>query len=492
VAIFKRREKRNLAKWLNYLDSLGSAESASGVAVNEDSAMTAASVVACLRVLSTTMAMLPLPVYRRLQTGGKERAYDHPLYTILHDSPNNYQTAYEFRQQMMMHLLLYGNHYSLMDFDPQIGIIRGLIPFPEPARMEVALFGTEPRYQYTRQDGSKLVFTQNEVLHFRGMSSNGLMGVNLMDTGRDQIGLALALQAFAGRFFKNGANIGGVLEHPGTLSADAQNRLRAGWEKAYSGVTNAHKVAILEEGMKYTRMGATPEEAQALESRKFQTLEVARIFGVPPHMIGDLERATFSNIEHQGIEFVTYCLSPWCKLIEQRIWKQLLNDVEKQSMFAEFNVSALMRGDYKSRQEGLAIQRQNGIINADEWRELESFNPIGGTDGTTYMVIGNMMPVGQKKDEPPKADPEDDKDEKDDKEDPKDRAFNILLADAVTRICKREATDLQRKDFDIVRHEEYVRTVMEPIYKAFAMDGLDDFVRSHCDAIMAGRSNRGT
>ena len=240
MAIFRRKEKRNLAKWLNYLDSLGSAESTSGVVVNESSAMTAASVVACLRVLSTTMAMLPLPVYRRLQTGGKERAYDHPLYTILHDSPNNYQTAYEYRQQMMMHLLLYGNHYSLMDYDPEIGVIRGLIPFPDPARMEVALFGTEPRYQYTRMDGTKLVYTQNEVLHFRGMSSNGLLGVNLMDTGRDQIGLALALQSFAGRFFKNGANIGGVLEHPGTLSADAQKRLRDGWEKAYSGVTNAH------------------------------------------------------------------------------------------------------------------------------------------------------------------------------------------------------------------------------------------------------------
>ena len=490
MAIFKRREKRNLTKWFNYLDALGGTESASGVAVNEDSAMTAASVVACLRVLSTTMAMLPLPVYRRIPTGGKDRAYDHPLYTILHDSPNNYQTAYEFRQQMMMHLLLYGNHYSLMDHDQETGAIRGLIPFPEPARMEVALYGTEAAYQYTRRDGTKQTFTQNEVLHFRGMSSNGLMGVNLMDTGRDQIGLALALQTFAGRFFKNGASLGGVLEHPGTLSADAQKRLREGWERAYSGVSNAHKVAILEEGLKYTRMGATPEEAQALESRKFQTLEVARIFGVPPHMIGDLERATFSNIEHQGIEFVTFCIAPWCKLIEQRIWKQLLNDIEKQSMFAEFTVAALMRGDYKSRQEGLNIMRQNGVINANEWRELESFNPIPTEEGTLYLVNGNMTKPGAP---PPKDDTEVEPKDDESKDDKKsDRAFNVLLADAVTRICKREMADLQKKDFDIVRHEEYVRTVMEPIYKAFAMDGLDEFVRSHCDAIMAGRSNRGT
>lgn len=485
MAIFKRREKRNLTKWLNWLDTMGSVESASGVPVNEDSAMTAASVVACLRVLSTTMAMLPLPLYKRLVPTGKERAYDHPLYYILHDSPNNYQTAYEYRQQAMMHILLHGNHYALINRDPNTGDITGLIPFPDPTSMEVALFGTEPRYIYTLSNGTKTpAMTQDEVFHLRGMTSNGLVGMNVLDAGKDQIGLALALQTYASKFFKQGGNLGGTLEHPGTLSKEAQDRLRASWDKAYGGVNNAHKVAILEEGMKFSKMGATPEEAQALESRKFQTLEVARIFGIPPHMIGDLERATFSNIEHQAIEFVTFCIAPWAKMIEQRIGKQLLNDVERKTMFAEFTLAALMRGDYKSRQEGLAIMRQNGIVNADEWREMESFNPIGGMEGETYMVIGNMYPVGQSptNQAPPEEKPKDDEEKKD------DRAFRIMYADALDRICKRRMADLQKNNYDPDKHAEYVRTVMEPVYTAFGLPGLDAFVQSQ----VAERSNRGT
>jgi HK97 family phage portal protein len=259
--------------------------------------------------------------------------------------------------------------------------------------MEVQLFENEPRYKYTLSSGESVVLWQDQVLHIRGMSTNGLLGVDLLNKGREQIGLALALQKYAAKFFGRGANISGVLEHPETLSKEAQERLKAAWDKTYSGIENAHKVAILEEGMKFAKMGASPEEAQALESRKFQTLEVARIFGVPPHMIGDLERATFSNIEHQGIEFVTFCIAPWATLIEQRISKQLLNSNERRLYFAEFSLEALMRGDYKSRQEGLHIQRQDGVINANEWRALENMNPIEGEVGTAYLVNGNMISV---------------------------------------------------------------------------------------------------
>jgi HK97 family phage portal protein len=388
----KKRSDR-YGKWDKWLDLMGASQASSGVYVGEDSAMTAASVLACLRLLSFTMAMLPLPLYEKLSTGGKRKATEHPLYYILHDSPNGYQTAFEYRQQVMTNMLLYGNHYSLIGRDKASGEVTELLPLFSPTSMEVQLFENEPRYKYTLSSGESVVLWQDQVLHIRGMSTNGLLGVDLLNKGREQIGLALALQKYAAKFFGRGANISGVLEHPETLSKEAQERLKAAWDKTYSGIENAHKVAILEEGMKFAKMGASPEEAQALESRKFQTLEVARIFGVPPHMIGDLERATFSNIEHQGIEFVTFCIAPWATLIEQRISKQLLNSNERRLYFAEFSLEALMRGDYKSRQEGLHIQRQDGVINANEWRALENMNPIEGEVGTAYLVNGNMISV---------------------------------------------------------------------------------------------------
>jgi len=483
--IFKREKRMTLSEWINALDAMGSVESASGEPVGEDTAMTSSAVVACIRVLSTTIAMLPYPLYKRLDNGGREPAYDHPLYALLHDSPNNYQTAYEWRQQLITHVLLHGNAYSLIVRDGASGRITELLPFTYPANMEVSLVGNEPVYRYRLQNGSVSQHLQSEVLHIRGMSSNGLLGLATLDKSRDTIGLSLALQKFASKFFKNGANIGGALEHPATLSKDAADRLRAGWEKAYSGNNNAFKVAILEEGMKYSKFGATPEEAQALESRKFQTLEVSRIFGVPPHMIGDLERATFSNIEHQGIEFVTFCLMPWAKNIEQRTAKQLIDAYERKEYFAEFTMAALMRGDYKSRQEGLNIMRQNGIINADEWRALENFNPIGGKEGTLYLVNGNMIQVGA---EPPKPEPPVEPDPKKEKS-KDDRAFAVLVKDADDRIRKREEAD--RKP-DPARHAEFVRTVLEPIYTAFDRQGLDEAVSARCEWLKEGSGNRGT
>ncbi len=389
----KWQEKRNLAKWEQWLDLLGATPASSGAYVGESEVLTLSSVLACIRVLSFTMAMLPLPLYEKQNNGGKRKATNHPLYYLIHDSPNNYQTAFEYRQQMMTNLLLHGNHYSLIIRDNFSGEVQALLPFAYPSRMESQLFVNEVRYRYQLENGEPVTLGQNDVLHIKGLSTNGLLGLNLIEKAREPLGLALALQEFAARFFGNGANIGGVLEHPGNLSKEAAERLRTSWTKTYQGISKSHKVAILEEGMKFAKMGASPEEAQALESRKFQTLEVSRIFGVPPHMIGDLERATFSNIEHQGIEFTTYCIQPWATLIEQRISKQLLSAGERRFYFAQFSLEALMRGDYKSRQEGLHIQRNDGVISANEWRAMENLNPIDGEEGDAYLVNGNMISV---------------------------------------------------------------------------------------------------
>lgn len=499
-------EKRifSLAKWEEFLDLMGATPSSSGVNVSESSAMETSSVLACLRVLSFTMAMLPLPLYERQANGGKKRAVDHPLYFLLHDEPNNYQTAFEFRQMMMHQLLLYGNFYALIKRNKASGVVEELLPFASPANMEVQLFDNEPRYKYTFESGQALVLTQDDVLHIKGMSTNGLLGLKMLDKGRESIGLAIALQQFAAKFFAKGANISGVLEHPGKLSKEAQERLKASWDKAYSGVSNAHKTAILEEGMKYARMGATPEEAQALESRKFQTIEVARIFGVPPHMIGDLERATFSNIEHQGIEFVTYCLLPWATLIQQRISKQLLNLGERRRYFAEFVFEALMRGDYKSRQEGLHIMRQDGIISQDEWRALENMNPVDTEESQAYLVNGNMITTklaleggaaSLKQSEPSKDPP-------DEGEDERKALFEPLIRDAFNRIKRREQADITRKikeknreasginrwflDF-LNDHAEFMRRTLTPIAESMAIQGqemgMESLISGHIDQL---------
>ena len=370
----------------------------SGKRVNEMSAMQMTAVYSCVRILAEAMAGLPLHLYRYTDNGSKEKAIEHPLYWLLHDEPNPEMTSFIFRETLMTHLLLWGNAYAQIVRNGK-GEVLGLYPLM-PNKMSVDR-DADGRlwYTYTRSTdeaptmkGSTVKLHPYDVLHIPGLGFDGLVGYSPIAMAKNAIGMGIACEEYGARFFANGAAPGGVLEHPGTVK-DPQ-KIRDSWNSVYRGTGNAHKVAVLEEGMKYTPIGISPEHAQFLETRKFQINEIARIFRVPPHMVGDLEKSSFSNIEQQSLEFVKYTLEPWVIRWEQSIMRALLSTQEKEMYFVKFNLEGLLRGDYQSRMNGYAIARQNGWMSANDIRELENLDRISAEDGgDLYLINGNMLPL---------------------------------------------------------------------------------------------------
>ncbi len=367
----------------------------SGKTVNERTALQTTAVYACVRILSETIASLPLHVYRYTE-GGKTKDTEHALYTLLHDEPNPDMTSFVFRETLMSHLLIWGNAYSQILRD-RSGQVIGLYPLL-PDQMSVhrsekgKLFYVYNRYEEDNpnfQEKGSIVLSQEEVLHIPGLGFDGLIGYSPIALAKNAVGITLACEEYGASFFGNGANPGGVLEHPGILKDPA--KVRDSWNAVYQGTRNAHKVAVLEEGMSYKQIGIPPEEAQFLETRKFQINEIARLFRIPPHMVGDLEKSSFSNIEQQSLEFVKYTLDPWVVRFEQALKKSLLLPEEKKTYFIKFNVDGLLRGDYQSRMNGYAIGRQNGWLSTNDIRELEELNPIPPEEGgDLYLINGNM------------------------------------------------------------------------------------------------------
>ena len=370
----------------------------SGRPVTERSAMQMTAVYSCVRILAEAIAGLPLHVYRYKDGGGKEKALDHPLYRLLHDEPNPEMTSFVFRETLMTHLLLWGNAFAQVVRNG-LGEVIGLYPL-QPNRMSVGrdLDSKALYYEYQTSwdepagEYKTIRLTPNDVLHVPGLGFDGLVGYSPIAMAKNAIGLAQATEDYGASFFANGAAPGGVLEHPGTIKDPS--RVRESWQQTFGGARNGNKVAVLEEGMKYTPISVSPEQAQFLETRKFQLNEIARIFRIPPHMIGDLEKSSFSNIEQQSLEFVKYTLDPWVIRWEQAITKTLLSAREKQQLFVKFNVEGLLRGDYQSRMEGYAVARQNGWMSANDIRELENLDRIEAADGgDLYLVNGNMLPL---------------------------------------------------------------------------------------------------
>ena len=367
----------------------------SGKTVNERTALQTTAVYACVRILSETIASLPLHVYRYTE-GGKAKDTEHVLYTLLHDEPNPDMTSFVFRETLMSHLLIWGNAYSQILRD-RSGQAIGLYPLL-PDQMSVhrsekgKLYYVYNRYEEDNpnfQEKGSIVLSQEEVLHIPGLGFDGLIGYSPIALAKNAVGMTLACEEYGASFFGNGANPGGVLEHPGILKDPG--KVRDSWNAVYQGTRNAHKVAVLEEGMSYKQIGIPPEEAQFLETRKFQINEIARLFRIPPHMVGDLEKSSFSNIEQQSLEFVKYTLDPWVVRFEQALKKSLLLPEEKKTHFIKFNVDGLLRGDYQSRMNGYAIGRQNGWLSTNDIRKLEELNPIPSEEGgDLYLINGNM------------------------------------------------------------------------------------------------------
>ena len=368
----------------------------SGKPVNERTAMQTTAVYACVRILAETIASLPLHVYEYQDDGGKKLVHDHPLYYLLHDEPNPEMTSFVFRETLMSHLLIWGNAYAQIIRDGA-GRVLGLYPLL-PDKMEVQ---RDDRgniyYVYSRNSDENPMFKEygniklkaEDVLHIPGLGFDGLIGYSPIAMAKNAVGMTLACEEYGASFFANGANPGGVLEHPGVLKDPS--KVRESWNSVYRGVNNAHKIAVLEEGMKYQQIGIPPEEAQFLETRKFQINEIARLYRIPPHMVGDLDKSSFSNIEQQSLEFVKYTLDPWVIRWEQSLQRSLLLPGEKGKYFIKLNVDGLLRGDYQSRMNGYAVGRQNGWFSANDIREMENMNPIPDEEGgNLYLVNGAM------------------------------------------------------------------------------------------------------
>jgi len=391
--LFKSRDKPiNRTNGSAYSFLMGG--SSSGRRVNERSAMQMTAVYSCVRILSEAVASLPLHVYLRTDTG-TEKAIEHPLYKVLHDEPNPEMTSFVFRETMMTHLLLWGNAYAQIIRNGK-GEVLGLYPLM-PDRMKVDRDDKgQICYEYFVSDSDAGTEKQgivklngSDILHIPGLGFDGLIGYSPIAIAKNAIGMTLACEEYGASFFANGANPGGVLEHPGVLKDPG--KIRESWNAVYRGTNNAHKIAVLEEGMKYQQIGIPPEEAQFLETRKFQINEIARLYRIPPHMIGDLEKSSFSNIEQQSLEFVKYTLDPWVIRWEQSLQKALLLPGEKGKYFIKLNVDGLLRGDYASRMQGYSIGRQNGWYSTNDIREMEDLNPLSDEEGgNLYLINGNM------------------------------------------------------------------------------------------------------
>jgi HK97 family phage portal protein len=492
---------------------LGSDVAPTGANVTVSNAMRVSAVYACVRVISESVASLPLILYRR-QGRARRRADEHPLYAILHDEPNPLMTSLEFRELLQSYLLLYGNAYAEIQYEA--GKVTALWPLA-PSQMEaVTAENGEATYSYRLPDGKLVTLPGWRVFHLRGLGSDGLIGHSPISMARNAIGMSMATETYGAKWFANGARPGVILRHPSRLSNEAAMRLRESWNASHSGLDNAQRTAVLEEGMDITTEGVPPEDSQFLETRKFQVAEIARMYRVPLHMIGDLDRSTNNNIEHQGIEFVVYTLRPWLVRWEQAIRSRLMSSSEQKKFYAEHIIEGLMRGDTQSRYAAYSVGRQNGWLSANDVRELENMNPIEG--GDDYWQPLNMGVMGEEKEAPePAPEPVNEAENgqktaqngengekvtKTSNSEPKRDAggatiekslladhFRPILRDVCQRLVNRECNDIQnaakrladRPDdyvawFESFRsdHREVVRQYIKPVVDGFAgLAGLD-------------------
>ena len=390
VSLFRARDKPKDA--VSAAPSFYFGSSGAGKSVTAQSAIQLTTVYACVRVIAETVASLPLGVFETTEEGSR-KADEHPLYRLLHDEPNEEMTSFVLREVMLTHLLLYGNSYCQIIRTGR-NRITGLYPLlPDHMTVDRDKNG-KLTYTYMTANGSNVILAPEEVLHIPGLGFDGVMGYSPIALEKSAVGLGLAAEEYGSKFFSNGARPAGILKHPNTVKNP--QALRESWNAAYGGSTNANRVAILEENMDFKPLSIPNNEAQFLETRKFQVEEICRIFRVPPHLVGDLDHATFSNIEYMSIDFAMHTIRPWLVRIEQGMNRALFTDKEKGRYYVQFNIDGLMRGDYKSRMEGYAIARQNGWMSANDIRELENMNPISEEEGgNMFLINGNMVPINR-------------------------------------------------------------------------------------------------
>jgi HK97 family phage portal protein len=387
-------EKRNVSltsppQWL--LDGLGMGGAESGVNVSVEGSLKVTAVLAGFTILAEDTSSLPLILYRRLERG-KERAIDHPYYSLMHDAPNPEMTSMVYRELQVGHMLGWGNFYAQMLWD-ESGNVTELWPL-NPSRMEIFRDKGERRYLYMNDNNQRIAFRQQDILHIPAFGFDGIKGYSRISLAKNAVGLAIAAEKYGSRFFANDARPSVALKSPKSLSEPAAKRLRENWNDIYRGSENAGKVAVLEEGLDLATIGIEPEAAQFLETRQFQVSEIARMFRIPPHMLGDItkESSWGTGIEQQEIGYLTHTLRPWLVRVEQQLNKDLLLPAERVKYFFEHLVDALLRSDTKSRMEAYAVAILNGILSPNEAREAENRNPYEG--GDTYRFPLNTGQAG--------------------------------------------------------------------------------------------------
>lgn len=476
-------------------------ETSSGIHVTDDSAMRTGAVFSCVKVLSEDVSSLPCITYKRRNKAGKDRARDFGLYRLLRTKPNRYQNAQQFWEMAMVHLAMRGNFVAqkLRNRRLELSELYPLHPDRvKPDWEENEKTGEETlSYIYTPPKGAKRRFRPDELFHVRGLATHGVWGMSPIEQAKEAIGLAKAAEIYGAKYFNNAVRPSGVLEHPQKLGDKAADRIRDQWNTVYSGVENAHKVIVLEEGMSWKQMGLTNEQAQFLESRKFQRSEIASWFRVPPHMIGDLERATYSNIEHQSLEYVMHTLRPWLIRIEQAVLTQLIDEEDQEDYFVEFLVDALLRGDTKTRMESYAIGRNMGLYSIDELRSKENENPLPNGWGEHHIepmnmrVIGEEAPVQEDKNQDKKDPKNDQVPDKIDENKDKKRDTNVDLSPVaqavVGRILRREEKlpkgDLEQWGKHLERSREDVLPVLESLHGEKAGEKADEWIGEYSRGI---------
>lgn len=461
--------------------------------VTPEVALTTSAVYSAVKIIGETMATLPLPVKKR---DGKNtvEAVDHPAWELLNGMSNPEQTAREWRELMGSWAALRGTAYSEIEYNRNREPI-ALWPLPADSVQPYRANDNAPlQYKIRLNSGGGVIVDSDRILKLIGFSWNGVEGVDIVRYFAQSIGVSLNSERFADKFYENGSMAGGILSYPGVLGADAKKNLKESWEYAHRGLENAHRVAILEGGMKWEKLTVDNDAAQFIETRKFQVTEFARIFRIPPHMLADLDRATFSNIEQQGIDFVTYSLMPWLTRFEKRLEASLLTPSERKSHFIRHMVQALMRGDNASRSAFYQSAILTGWMSRNEARELEDMNPV--EDADELFIPSNVQTDSSMGDQ---SDAEDvPADDSMDSADTQARSWNMVYRTVLAEVAAREKADLCRaydkRGSDPVKyaeslasftasHPEYIRRKLAPVITAYA-DCVG--MRANVDAVVDG------
>lgn len=461
-------------------------ETFSGIPISPERAIQYSAILACSRILSEGIASVPLFTYKRINDG-KEKAIEHSLYNILHLQPNEEMTSFSFREMMMLHLIFWGNFYAEIEEDGA-GEVTALWPLL-PWKMTVFRDSSgKIGYKYKLPDNTEKIIPKDYMLHIPGLSFDGLVGKSLISCAREAIGLGLALEEFGARFFGQGTQFGGFIEHPKTINPTVEANLRSALKEKYQGITNSHRIIILEEAMKFSPNSIPPDEAQFLESRKFQKNEIAMIFNISPHLLKDLDRATFNNIEQLGIEHVVYTLRPWCVRIEQSMTIKLLTSSERITYFIEFLLDGLLRGDIASRYAAYAIGRQWGWLSANDVRKLENMNPLPDKEGDIYLIPLNMIDAKQAGDmkalPAPKDNPDDQNNQNDDQNNQNSRDLTLksriaanyrgLFEETILRVIKFERNHILKIASSIFGKKSSKTVSFDESLEEFYKDNYDE------------------